>query len=217
MISGEQAFFVYETYGFPLELTLDELQVSDENAKIITAQFSEAEQKHRALSRAGAEQKFKGGLADQSIETTKLHTVHHLLLAALQKLIDPEIKQRGSNITAERMRMDYNIDRKLTAEEVAKVEALVNEQIEADLPVLRVEMPREEAESLGAQMEFGAKYPDMVTVYFIGSQKDWISAEFCGGPHANSTGELGNDARRFKIKKQENVGAGIKRIKAVLA
>ena len=217
MISGEQAFFVYETYGFPLELTLDELQVSDDDAKSITTQFAEAEQKHRALSRAGAEQKFKGGLADQSVETTKLHTVHHLLLAALQKLIDPEIKQRGSNITAERMRMDYNIDRKLTPEEVARVEALVNEQIEADLPVLRVEMPREEAESIGAQMEFGAKYPDMVTVYFIGSQENWVSAEFCGGPHASSTGELGSGARRFKIKKQENVGAGIKRIKAILA
>jgi alanyl-tRNA synthetase len=216
-ISGEQAFFVYETYGFPLELTLDELKISDEQAKSITTQFEEAEKKHRALSRAGAEQKFKGGLADQSVETTKLHTVHHLLLAALQKLIDPEIKQRGSNITAERMRMDFNIDRKLTPEEVSHVEALVNEQIEANLPVVRIEMPREEAESIGAQMEFGAKYPDLVTVYFIGSREEWISAEFCGGPHAHSTGELGEGNRRFKIKKQENVGAGIKRIKAVLA
>ena len=216
-ISGEQAFFVYETYGFPLELTLDELKISDEQAKSITTQFEEAEKKHRALSRAGADQKFKGGLADQSVETTKLHTVHHLLLAALQKLIDPEIKQRGSNITAERMRMDFNIDRKLTPEEVSHVEALVNEQIEANLPVVRIEMPREEAESIGAQMEFGAKYPDLVTVYFIGSREEWISAEFCGGPHAHSTGELGDGNRRFKIKKQENVGAGIKRIKAVLA
>jgi alanyl-tRNA synthetase len=215
-ISGEQAFFIYETYGFPLELTLDELQVNDDLAKEIKKQFSEAEKKHRELSRAGAEQKFKGGLADQSRETTKLHTAHHLLLAALQKVVSPEIRQKGSNITAERLRMDFNIERKLTPEEVAKVEEIVNEQINANLEVARVEMAREEAESIGAQMEFGAKYPDLVSVYFIGDQKDWISAEFCGGPHVASTGEIGEGAKRFKIQKQENVGAGLKRIKAAL-
>ncbi len=215
-ISGEQAFFVYESYGFPLELTLDELKVSEDQAKVITKDFGEAEKRHRELSRAGAEQKFKGGLADQSQETTKLHTAHHLLLAALQKLVDPNIRQRGSNITAERMRMDFNIDRKLTPEELARVEALVNEQIGLNIPVTRVEMPREEAEALGAQMEFGAKYPDLVSVYFIGDQKNWFSAEFCGGPHAASTGELGAGGKSFKIQKQENVGAGLKRIKAAL-
>ena len=215
-ISGEQAFFIYETYGFPLELTLDELKVNDQVAKEITKQFSEAEKRHRELSRAGADQKFKGGLADQSRETTKLHTAHHLLLAALQKLVDPTIRQKGSNITAERLRMDFNIDRKLTPEEVAKVEELVNQQIQGSLPVDRVEMPREEAEALGAQMEFGAKYPDLVSVYFIGGQKDWISAEFCGGPHVENTSEIGESAKRFKIQKQENVGAGLKRIKAGL-
>lgn len=215
-ISGEQAFFIYETYGFPLELTLDELKVNDQVAKEITKQFAEAEKKHRELSRAGADQKFKGGLADQSRETTKLHTAHHLLLAALQKLVDPAIRQKGSNITAERLRMDFNIDRKLTPEEVAKVEDLVNQQILGSLPVDRVEMPREEAEALGAQMEFGAKYPDLVSVYFIGGQKDWISAEFCGGPHVENTAEIGENAKRFKIQKQENVGAGLKRIKAGL-
>jgi alanyl-tRNA synthetase len=215
-ISGEQAFFIYETYGFPLELTLDELKVSEEHAKAITKEFGEAEKRHRELSRAGAEQKFKGGLADQSRETTKLHTAHHLLLASLQKLIGPEIKQKGSNITAERMRMDFNIDRKLTPEEVTKVEALVNEQIQSNLPVLRVEMPREEAEALGAQMEFGAKYPDLVSVYFVGDQKNWFSAEFCGGPHVSNTGELAEGGKTFKIQKQENVGAGLKRIKAAL-
>ncbi len=215
-ISGEQAFFVYETYGFPLELTLDELKVSDEQAVEITKEFSAAEKKHRELSRAGAEQKFKGGLADQSRETTKLHTAHHLLLAAMQKVVDPNIRQKGSNITAERLRMDFNFDRKLTPEEVSKVEELVNEQIEESKPVLRVEMPREEAEALGAQMEFGAKYPDIVSVYFIGEQKSWFSAEFCGGPHVDSTGEISEGAKRFKIQKQENVGAGIKRVKAAL-
>jgi alanyl-tRNA synthetase len=215
-ISGEQAFFIYETYGFPLELTLDELKVNDEVAKGITKQFAEAEKKHRELSRAGADQKFKGGLADQSRETTKLHTAHHLLLAALQKLVDPAIRQKGSNITAERLRMDFNIDRKLTPEEVTKVEELVNQQIQGSLSVDRIEMPREEAEALGAQMEFGAKYPDLVSVYFIGGQKDWISAEFCGGPHVSNTSEIGEGAKRFKIQKQENVGAGLKRIKAAL-
>jgi alanyl-tRNA synthetase len=215
-ISGEQAFFVYETYGFPLELTLDELKVGEEQAKTITKEFQESEKRHRELSRAGAEQKFKGGLADQSRETTKLHTAHHLLLASLQKLVDPNIRQKGSNITAERMRMDFNIDRKLTPEEVAKVEQLVNAQIQGNLPVLRVEMPREEAEALGAQMEFGAKYPDLVSVYFVGDQKSWFSAEFCGGPHVSSTGELAEGGKTFKIQKQENVGAGLKRIKAAL-
>lgn len=215
-ISGEQAFFVYETYGFPLELTLDELKVSEEQAKTITKEFAESEKRHRELSRAGAEQKFKGGLADQSRETTKLHTAHHLLLASLQKLVDPAIRQKGSNITAERMRMDFNIDRKLTPEEVTKVEQLVNEQIRQNIPVVRVEMPREEAEALGAQMEFGAKYPDLVSVYFVGDQKNWFSAEFCGGPHVENTGELAEGGKAFKIQKQENVGAGLKRIKAAL-
>ena len=215
-ISGEQAFFVYETYGFPLELTLDELKVSDEEAVEITKEFAVAEKKHRELSRAGAEQKFKGGLADQSRETIKLHTAHHLLLAAMQKVVDPNIRQKGSNITAERLRMDFNFDRKMTPEEVIRVESLVNEQIEESKPVLRVEMPREDAEALGAQMEFGAKCPDIVSVYFIGEQKSWFSAEFCGGPHVESTGDISEGAKRFKIQKQENVGAGIKRVKAAL-
>ena len=138
------------------------------------------------------------------------------MLAALQKLVDPNIRQKGSNITAERMRMDFNIDRKLTPEEVAKVEALVNEKIQQKLPVTRVEMPLEEAEALGAQMEFGAKYPDIVSVYFVGDRDNWFSAEFCGGPHASSTGDLGEGDKRFVIQKQENVGAGLKRIKAAL-
>jgi alanyl-tRNA synthetase len=216
VISGEQAFFVYETYGFPLELTLDELKVTEDQAKVISKEFAEAEKRHRELSRAGAEQKFKGGLADQSRETTKLHTAHHLLLAAMQKVVDPNIRQKGSNITAERLRMDFNLDRKMSPEEVAKVEELVNHYLVESQPVTRVEMAREEAEALGAQMEFGAKYPDIVSVYFIGDQKSWFSAEFCGGPHVASTGEVGEGAKRFKIQKQENVGAGIKRVKAAL-
>jgi alanyl-tRNA synthetase len=215
-ISGEQAFFVYETYGFPLELTLDELKIGEVDAKRITQEFTEAEKKHRELSRSGADQKFKGGLADQSKETTRLHTAHHLLLASLQKLVNPEIRQKGSNITAERLRMDFNFERKLSPEEVQKVEALVNEQISAAQPVLRIEMPREKAEALGAQMEFGAKYADLVSVYFVGSEESWFSAEFCGGPHVGNTQELAEGSKKFKILKQENVAAGIKRIKAGL-
>ena len=215
--SGEQAFFIYESFGFPLELTLDELKIGEEEAKRITAEFSESEKKHRELSRAGAEQKFKGGLADQSRETTKLHTAHHLMLAALQKVVDPNIRQRGSNVTAERLRMDFNLDRKLSDEEIAKVEALVNEKIQEKAAVTRVEMPRADAERLGAQMEFGAKYAEVVSVYFVGDQKSWFSAEFCGGPHVANTGEIAEGGRKFKIMKQENVGAGMKRLKAALA
>ncbi len=215
-ISGEQAFYAYESFGFPLELTLDELHIGEEQATRITKEFNEAEKKHRDLSRAGAEQKFKGGLADQSHETTKLHTAHHLLLAAMQRVVDPNIRQRGSNITAERLRMDFNFERKLSDEELAKIEALVNETIAQKLPVERVEMPLSEAEKIGAQMEFGAKYADIVSVYFVGGRQGWFSAEFCGGPHVASTADLGEGTKRFKILKQENVGAGLKRIKAGL-
>lgn len=168
-IDGKQAFYLYETYGFPLELTLDELKVSEEDAEKITAEFKTEEDAHRAASRAGAEQKFKGGLADQSAETTKLHTAHHLLLAALQQIVDPEIKQRGSNITAERLRIDFNLNRPLTEDEKQKVEDLVNKKINENLDVVRLEMGKDEAEKTGAQMEFGAKYPERVTVYAIGS------------------------------------------------
>lgn len=216
-IQGEQAFYIYETFGFPLELTLDELKVPESEIARVTKEFNEAEEKHRALSRAGADQKFKGGLADQSRETTKLHTAHHLLLASMQKIVSPDIRQKGSNITAERLRMDFNLDRKLTPEEVTKVEEMVNAQISAQTPVIRVEMPREKAESIGAQMEFGAQYPDVVSVYFVGSQDNWFSAEFCGGPHVNNASEIGEGGKKFKILKQENVGAGIKRVKAGLA
>lgn len=224
-IDGKTAFYIYETYGFPLELTLDELHVDDKLAAEITAEFKTEEESHRSQSRAGAEQKFKGGLADNSAETTKLHTAHHLLLAAMQKIVSPEIRQKGSNITAERLRIDFNFDRKLTDEEVKQVEDLVNEQISKSLPVVRKELPREKAEAIGAQMEFGAKYPDIVSVYFIGGNESaqdsnviegWFSAEFCGGPHVGNTAEIGEGNKKFKIQKQENVGAGVKRIKAGL-
>lgn len=227
-ITGEELFNIYETYGFPMEMALEELGIASESseAEELTSGFKTAQKQHQDQSRAGAEQKFKGGLADHSEEVIKLHTAHHLLLAALQKIVDPEIRQRGSNITAERLRIDFNLDRKLTDEEVQQIESLVNEQIVKELPVQRVEMPREQAEKIGAQMEFGQKYPDTVSVYFVGlhpdvdptkaTKTDYFSAEFCGGPHVVNTKEIGVGGKTFKILKQENVGAGIKRIKASL-
>jgi alanyl-tRNA synthetase len=223
-IDGKEAFYIYETYGFPLEMTLDELEIDDEKAKEIEKEYKQEETKHRDASRAGAEQKFKGGLADQSIDTTKLHTAHHLLLAALQRVVDSGIRQRGSNITSERLRIDFNFDRRLTDEEITQIENMVNEIIEEGLEVKRVEMPLTKAQEIGAQMEFGQKYPDIVSVYFVGGEIDmddqppteWFSAEFCGGPHVSNTSELGEEGKKFKIFKEESSGAGIRRIKAGL-
>lgn len=175
-ITGTQAFMVYETYGFPIEMIIEELKntfdLNSEKINSITEEFNKEFEKHKSESRSGAEQKFKGGLADASVETTKLHTAHHLLLAAMQKLINPEIKQRGSNITAERLRMDFNFERKLTDEEVKQVEDLVNAKINDKLDVDGWKMKKERAEMLGAAMEFGQKYPEFVTVYVIGKIAD---------------------------------------------
>jgi alanyl-tRNA synthetase len=210
MLNGKIAFSLYETYGFPWEMTVE--IAGEKGQQVDRGQFEEEFKKHQDLSRTAAKGMFKGGLADNSAQTTGLHTAHHLLLAALQKVVDPSIRQRGSNITVERLRMDFNFVRKLTPEELSKVEKLVNEKIKADLPVTRVEMLREEAEKVGAQMEFGHKYPDKVSVYFVGSKDDFFSAEFCGGPHVSRTGELGT----FKILKEESAGSGIRRIYAVV-
>lgn len=224
-LDGKKAFYIYETFGFPLELTLEEFELDEHHITIVTNQFKAEEEKHRAQSRAGAQQKFKGGLADQSEETVKLHTAHHLLLKALQIVLGNHVKQRGSNITGERLRIDFNNDAKLTQEQVQKVEAIVNEQIERGLDVIRLDMPKAKAEKIGAEMEFGQSYPDEVSVYFISEKtdnvdqtppKEWFSAEFCGGPHVKNTSELGDGNKAFKIIKQESSGAGIRRIKAKL-
>jgi alanyl-tRNA synthetase len=223
-IDGKQAFVLYETYGFPWELS--EEIATTRGQKIERSQFEEEFNKHKELSRTAAAGMFKGGLQDQSAETTRLHTSHHLLLAALQKIVDPTIKQRGSNITAERLRIDFNFNRKLTDEEIQKIEEMVNVKIQESLPVLRFDMPKSEAEKTGAQMEFGAKYPDKVSVYFVGLKSsvkpeqatpaDYYSAEFCGGPHITNTKEIGDGGKKFKIVKEENIGNGIRRIKASL-
>ena len=205
-LSGTEAFLLFQSYGFPLELT--EEIAKEKKVSVDVVSFKKEFESHQELSRKGAEQKFKGGLADHSEETTKLHTATHLLNEALRKVISPEIKQRGSNITSERLRFDFNFDRKLTPEEIKKVEDCVNEQIKKDFEVVRMEMPLKDALKLNAQAEFGVKYPDQVSVYKVGD----FSLELCGGPHVKHTGELGH----FKIVKEESVAAGIRRIKAVV-
>lgn len=209
---GADPFLLATTYGFPIELT-EEL-AKEKGISIDRAAFDAQMKAHQDASRAGAEQKFKGGLANTSEMTTKLHTAHHLLLKALQEVVSPDIHQKGSNITEERLRIDFNFDRKLTPEELQKVEDLVNEKIREDLTVTRREMPLEEAKALGAEMEFGTKYPDMVSVYMIHDASDKVfSQEFCGGPHVERTGVLGT----FKIQKEEASSAGVRRIKATLS
>jgi alanyl-tRNA synthetase len=219
-VEAEQAFILFTTYGFPFEMTLE---LAKERGIDVDAEgFNREMKKHSELSRAGSEQKFKGGLADTSEKTTRLHTGHHLLLKALQQVLGPDVKQRGSNITQERLRIDFSYGMKMTKEQIAEVERVVNEKIREELPVIRSTLPKEEAEKLGAEHEFGAKYPDMVSVYSIGpkdaSQEDpkfsrAFSIEFCGGPHVQNTRDL---AGTFKIQKEEAVASGIRRIKAIL-
>lgn len=219
-INGKDAFRIYESYGFPLELT--EEIASERGFNINKKQFEEEFKRHQNVSRTAAKGMFKGGLSDHSEETTKLHTAHHLLLAALQKTVNMSIRQRGSNITGERLRMDFNFDQKITPGELEKISDLVNKKIQEDLPIMQVEMPINKAQKIGAQMEFGQKYPERVSVYFIGLKKDidpetanpgdYYSAEFCGGPHAKTTGSLGH----FSIIKEESAGSGVRRIYAKL-
>ena len=208
---GEDPFVLFTTYGFPIEL-ISEL-AKEKGKKIDLEDFNKKMAEHQKLSQTASAGMFKGGLVCHSEKTTKLHTAHHLLLAALQKIVSPEIKQRGSNITEERLRLDFSFDRKLTDEEKKKVENLVNEKIQAGLNVVKKEMQLLEAEKTGAEMEFGAKYPDTVSVYFIEDKNGNVfSKEFCGGPHIENTGELGH----FKILKEEASSSGVRRIKAVL-
>ena len=213
-LSAQDAFQLVTTYGFPLELILEE--AGERGIKQIDIEgFKELLKQHQDLSRAGSEQKFKGGLADTSEKTTRLHTAHHLLLKALQQVLGSEVHQRGSNITQERLRIDFSWGAKMTDEQKKEVEKIVNEKIKEDIKVVRTEMPKEEAEKLGAKHEFGAKYPDRVSVYSIGPLDHAFSIEFCGGPHVEHTGEL-SESGTFKILKEEAVSAGVRRIKAVL-
>lgn len=206
-IDGQSAFRLYDTFGFPIEFTEE---MARENGLTVDKEgFERAFEEHQQKSHAGAEQRFKGGLADTSTQTARLHSATHLLQAALRKVLqDDSISQRGSNITAERLRFDFSFGRKLTNEELVAVEALVNEAISANLPIICEEMTVEEAQSQGAIGLFGDKYGERVKVYTMGG----FSKEICGGPHADNTGDLGT----FKIKKEEASSAGVRRIKAVL-
>lgn len=206
VIGGKQAFRLYDTYGFPLELT-EEL-AREHNLTVDRAGFDEAFKEHREKSRVLEAGQFKGGLESHSQTATYYHTATHLLLAALKQVCSPDICQKGSNINEERLRFDFNFSRKLTDEEVARVEELVNGQIKLDIPVVMQEMTLEEAKNLGFTGVFDSKYGEVVKTYSIGE----FSREICGGPHAEHTGLLGT----FRIAKQENVSAGVKRIKAVL-
>lgn len=208
---GEDPFVLFTTYGFPFELTRE--LAAERGQSVDEEDFKRKFKEHQDLSRAGAEQRFKGGLADTSEMSVKYHTATHLLHQALHDVLGDEVGQKGSNITPERLRFDFSFSRKMTDEEKQHVESIVNEKIRAALPVHKVIMPKEEAEKTGARHFFGEKYPDEVSVYYIGdSLESAYSKEFCGGPHVTNTSELGT----FKIQKEEAVAAGIRRIKAVL-
>ncbi len=205
-IGGQSAFHLYDTFGFPVEMTAE--LAREKGLSVDMDGFAEAFKKHQELSQAGASQRFKGGLADSTEQTAKLHTATHLLHAALREVLGDTVAQKGSNITAERLRFDFSFERKMTPEEIAKVQAIVNDNIAKALPVTVEEMPLEKAKVSGAIGLFESKYDQNVKVYTMGG----ASKEICGGPHANNTAELGS----FKIKKEESSSAGVRRIKAVL-
>ena len=205
-LSGKVVFKLYDTYGFPPEVTKE--LAKESGYEIDMKEFEELFKAHQEKSRAGSEQKFKGGLAEQNEITIAYHTATHLLNAALKQVIGENAHQRGSNITVDRMRFDFNCDHKMTDEEKRKTEDLVNKWIQEGLPVTKEEMKKEDAIKSGAECMFIEKYPDIVTVYTIGD----VSKELCGGPHVNNTKELG----KFKIKKEESSSSGVRRIKAVL-
>ena len=205
-IDGVSAFHLYDTYGFPVEMT-EEL-ARERGLTVDMDGFHDCFRRHQATSQAGAEQRFKGGLADNSEQSARLHTATHLLHAALRKVLGPEVAQKGSNITAERLRFDFSFGRKMTKEELAEVERLVNEAIESHTPVTCEEMTVAQAKEQGAIGLFESKYGEKVKVYTMGP----YSKEICGGPHAQNTGDLVS----FKIKKEESSSAGVRRIKAVI-
>jgi alanyl-tRNA synthetase len=229
VLPADRAFTIVTSYGFPRELLDEELK--ERGYETDWERVNYLIEEHRNKSRTAAEGRFKGGLADHSEVTVRYHTSHHLLLASLRKILGSDVHQRGSNITQERVRLDFSYDRKLTPEELAEAERMVNEKIEEGLPVHATSMPKDEAEKLGAEHEFGVKYGDTVTVYSMGPKDatqddpkfaESFSLEFCGGPHVQNTSELAKGdtlesaSKRFKIIKEESVAAGVRRIKAVL-
>ncbi|MFA5888795.1 MAG: alanine--tRNA ligase [Candidatus Paceibacterota bacterium] len=208
---GVSPFILFTTYGFPLEMTME--LAAEQGIKIDEKGFNEEFKKHQELSHTASAGMFKGGLADGGEETKKLHTATHLLRQALEDVLKEKIEQKGSNITAERLRFDFTFSRKLTEDEKTEVEGTVNSKIRENLKVNKIILTKEEAEKTGAVHAFGDKYGDEVSVYYVGdSLESAYSKEFCGGPHVEKTGELGH----FKIIKEEAVSAGVRRIKAIL-
>jgi alanyl-tRNA synthetase len=209
-ITGKEAFDLYQTHGFPFEITKE--LAKERNIFVDEKGYEMEMMKHQQISRQGSEQKFKGGLADHSEMSVKYHTATHLLHQALRTVLGPTALQKGSNITPERLRFDFAHGAKMTDEEKKKVEDLVNEQIRKALPVSYEDIPFNEAEKRGAIGLFEEKYGDRVRMYQIGEGKEKFSLEFCGGPHVKNTSELGT----FKISKEEACSQGVRRIKAVL-
>jgi alanyl-tRNA synthetase len=210
-IDCKSAFLLYQSYGFPIEMTKE--LAKEKGLEIDEKGFEKECQIHQELSRTASAGTFKSGLADNTEATTKLHTATHLLNQALKEILkDKEIKQKGSNINPERLRFDFNFPRKLSNEELKEIESWINDKIKLKLEVKREEMPLEQALKSGAQAEFGAKYPEKVSVYTISDKNKIISKEICTGPHIKNTSELG----KFKIQKEESSASGIRRIKAVL-
>ena len=206
VLDGRSAFKLYDTYGFPIEMTKE--LAAEKGLTVDEEDFAQRFKQHQETSHAGAEQRFKGGLADASEQTACLHTATHLLQAALRKVLGDEVHQKGSNITAERLRFDFTFGRKMTPEELTEVERLVNVAIEAKAPVTMEEMTVAEAKAQGAMGLFESKYGERVKVYTMGQ----FSKEICGGPHASNTGDLVS----FKIQKEESSSAGVRRIKATI-
>lgn len=223
-VSGKDLFNLYQSFGIPSEISLEEIaRLKTHLFPNAIAEYEELYKKHQELSRTASVGMFKGGLADASVQTTKLHTAAHLMLAALRQVLGDHVVQKGSNITAEKLRFDFSHPEKMTSEQIKKVEDIVNEKIKEDLPVLMAEMSVDEAKKQGAMGVFESKYGDKVKVYTIGPSTDStgslqagsgsaFSREICGGPHTGRTGELGH----FKIVKEESSSAGVRRIKAIL-
>ena len=206
-LNGKDAFLLFQSYGFPIEMTLE--LAEEEGIKVNIEEYESELKKHQELSRTSSEGRFKSGLADNSEKTTRLHTATHLLNEALRIVLkDNNIKQKGSNINSERLRFDFNFPRKLEENEIKEIETLINKKISESLEVIKEEMSISKAINSGAQAEFGAKYPRIVSVYAIGN----FSREICTGPHVKNTKDIGH----FKIIKEEGVAAGIRRIKAVV-
>lgn len=205
-VTGKDAFDLYQNYGFPLEITVEVLAQIGKSVDM--EQFKDEFEKHQETSRSASAGMFKGGLADNSVTVTAYHTATHLLHAALRQIIGSTVQQKGSNITAERLRFDYSDNDKLTDEQVLKIENLINKKIQEKLPVIRTEEPKEQAIASGAMAFFGQKYPDVVSVYTIGVEPNHFSKELCGGPHVTNLSELAN----IKIVKQESLGSGIRRV-----